>query len=495
MERERQQIMIILFVVLAFLLTGCGHHCCAVLEGPTAEWPAPIIAKAEKPMTKPKVEQPKPGTKKKVESVETKESKPETKPEAVEPGEEELPPKAPAEKVTPKPTETKEAEPKKTEEPKPPTEPKEPLDTEIKEKEAKVILESSMQGEPVGMVQSPYTVKCVITNKGNKLADNYQLKTVLPEGLKYEDKSLEPTKIHKFEKLEPTKDKLHEFKLLAEQPGNYTIQAEVLLDNAVVHKSTLPVEMKKAELTVALDGPKEVNMEIHFEYTMTVKNSGQVSLADITLQDKFQEKLPDKKVAGFIYISSSPEGVYTEEKGWVTWKVGDLNPGQDKAFKLKLTGIEKGSFLNRVRAKDAKNLTIARAEIETKVGGTIGLQVNHYDTTNPVEVGDKTTYVVEVSNQGQKDATNVQLVDTFPIEATLVDVPTPEGTDIPLTHKVEGNKIIFDPIDILKPGAKVIFRITVKPTKPGDLVNTATIQSSDFGQPITKQVGTKAVSK
>lgn len=484
----------ILAIAMIFAMTGCRyyHHCCTPVDGPMVDWPTEAV-KPEKPVEKPK-EQTKAVTKKKSEAPEVK-PETEAKPaEPVEPPEitpEEPKVKKPVEPITEKTAPTTKPEAPIISEPKPPSE---LLDPDLLgEEKPKASLESTFEGTTTGIIKVPHLVKCIISNRGNKAVDNFHLKTILPKGLVFEDDAVETTKMNKFDKLEPGNKKIHEFKVVAEKVGPYTIQAEVILDEIVVHTSSFALEMKdKPKLSLNVNHPAKVNMEVQFEYTISITNPTQVALKDVTVEDKLQEKSAEKKTAaGFIYISSTPEGIYDEESGIVTWKIGDLNPSQEKSIKIKLTAIEKGIIPNTVIATDAQKLVREEKKIEIEVQTAIGLQLNQFDTTDPVEVGEKTTYVLEVSNQGFKDATNVRIVDMIPVEAAFVEANV-EGTEVPITHKLEGNKVIFDPIDFLKPGSKVIFRITIKATQPGDLLNNVEVQTAEFGSPIIKGEGTKA---
>ncbi len=124
-----------------------------------------------------------------------------------------------------------------------------------------------------------------------------------------------------------------------------------------------------------------------------------------------------------------------------------------------------------------------------------GLQSQQFDIDDPVDVGEKTTYVLEVWTNGPKNAMNVKVTDILPAGTTFVSAKVEGIEDTSIEYKVDGGRIEFDAIPTLEPQKKVSFKITVQVEKAGDLVNTFEIQSNEFIKPIIKQEGTKAILK
>ena len=457
---EQWRLLAIIVVVIS-LLTGCCYRCCDVLDGPSVDWPEKLSLKPVKSEAPP------------VEKL----------PKTPEP----IPQKLPEPKPEPFPGQTIPQEPTQI--------PQEPFDLEIHKEQVK--LESTLQGEPVGIVATPHNVECLIRNNGNKIAATYQLKITLPPGLHFVDRPQESTITIDFKELGPKGALSHPFKVISDNPAVFLIKAEVIYQGVPAHTSTLSVEFRsRPKLGLKLEGPQRVNMESQFEYVLTVKNESMIVLENVKARDKLQD---GQMSPGLIYISSTPPGVYNEEKGYVTWPLGNLEPGQEKVIRLKVTTIEKGTIVNKAVAMDAGNLTFARATIQTEAIGAIGLQINCYDSEDPIEVNENTTYVAEISNQGLKDATNVRVRFILPLEGLFVNAIV-VGAELQINHKVEKNfqgntEIIFDPVEFLKPGKKITFKVTIKVIRAGDLINIVQLQSNEFSKTIRSQEGTKAITE
>lgn len=437
-------------VVIFASLTGCYHQeCCPLSKGPSLDFPSPYAPKETTPLAK---------------STLPVENKGEEKQKDKEVG-------------------TKREEKKAVT---PGIIPEEHFFTDSKSETKKVAIQLVLEAQAKGWIGAAHPIQCLITNPGDRNVESYQLRVTLPEDLTYEDGTPGLVKTYDLTNLKPQAKQSQEVKVIANKEGQYTIKGEILHLGEAVHTKTISIAFEqKAEIALTLDGPLQVNQESQFEYTITVENKGRVALVGITVQHQLER--------GLIYITSTPEGSYKNDKSRITWKIGDLLPAEQKTLKVKVTAIQRGEVYSEARAKDEKDLVFSHSKIKTEVVGSVGLQIQHYDTTDPVEVGETTIYVIELLNQGWKEANNVEVVDTIPPETSFVTATVEGMSNINFT--VNGQKIQFDVIRALVPKEKVTFRVSVKAEKVGDLLNTIEVRSDEFVKSIVKQEGTKAFKK
>lgn len=167
--------------------------------------------------------------------------------------------------------------------------------------------------------------------------------------------------------------------------------------------------------------------------------------------------------AEYIPFTFSPA---TEDKpATVSWKLGDILPQQTVwiEVQLKTTGCP-GRHRNFIKVHSlSSEETIAPIEAFWDVR-IYALRTNSsaiYDTEDPVEVGQTTTYVVEIRNEGEVFVEDLVLVCDWDDELRFVSARGPT------TFYVENDIIRFDPIPQFAPCEKVTFLITCLVVKPG----------------------------
>ena len=85
-----------------------------------------------------------------------------------------------------------------------------------------------------------------------------------------------------------------------------------------------------------------------------------------------------------------------------------------------------------------------------------GLTVDIDDADDPVEVGKPTRYTITVVNQGQAAASNVRIVANVP------DQMEPTGAKGPTTFKIEGQRVVFEPLMNLAGASEAAFQVDVR---------------------------------
>ena len=125
------------------------------------------------------------------------------------------------------------------------------------------------------------------------------------------------------------------------------------------------------------------------------------------------------------------------------------------------------------------------AVAKTNILTVSGLLLEVYDLEDPIRVGDETVYRVEVKNQGSGPDQNIQIVATLPESQSFVKSSGPTNST------VDGKKVTFAPMPILKPGETVRWEIRVKATAADDARFQIDLTSQTLTKPVTENEATR----
>ncbi len=151
-----------------------------------------------------------------------------------------------------------------------------------------------------------------------------------------------------------------------------------------------------------------------------------------------------------------------------------------------------------VKETTTVNVTPTRIETSGEVQGNfgtnevIGVQAQMHDTIDPVDVGGTTAYILEVWNNGPKEAKNVKIVGIIPPEASFVSAKV-DGLDYTVNAIVKNDRVIYDTIENLIPNNKITYEMKIHVEKVADIVGSFEIECSDFPRTVAKQEGTSVI--
>jgi uncharacterized repeat protein (TIGR01451 family) len=104
----------------------------------------------------------------------------------------------------------------------------------------------------------------------------------------------------------------------------------------------------------------------------------------------------------------------------------------------------------------------------------VDLSITKADTPNPVNAGETLTYILTVTNNSLATATGVRVTDTLPADVSLEISVTPS----------QGNCVascqLTCELGTISGGGSATVTIIVRPTRPGNLVNVATVSGAQF---------------
>lgn len=315
----------------------------------------------------------------------------------------------------------------------------------------------------------PWTIR--VTNTGNFCAYDVVLTDTLPAGLTHE--SGNRTLTAEIGTLAPGESREVTVNTTAVAAGEHINNVSVNASNAASAESQAGVFVVLAGLEVAKTGPELEFVGKQVAYTITVTNTGEVDLQDVVVTDTVpaQNRL----------LSAPGAQVDGNTATWTT----NLAAGQSREFQLTVLGLEAGTFCNQVAAQSAAYELSVHDDACTEWRGHPALLMEVIDTEDPLLIGQETTYVIQITNQGTAPDHNVRLEATVPPELEIVRASgDTEG-------RIDGRQISFAPYEVLQAKEIIQYRVVARAVAEGDARFRAQMQSDLIRTPVPQEESTQ----
>jgi uncharacterized repeat protein (TIGR01451 family) len=127
----------------------------------------------------------------------------------------------------------------------------------------------------------------------------------------------------------------------------------------------------------------------------------------------------------------------------------------------------------------------AEAEANIEIRGLPAFRLNVTDRDDPLEVGRRTVYTIEVTNEGTLPGSRVEVVAEVPRQMRFV------AATGPAVYTVEGSKVKFAALDGLAPRQTWTYTVEVTALEPGDARFQVELRSSSLTEPVVVQQSTR----
>ncbi len=261
----------------------------------------------------------------------------------------------------------------------------------------------------------------------------------------------------------------------AEQSGTAVNVAKATASNAapVEAPATTVIQQIAANLVVTCQEVRFVNQPQKTEIVFA--NVGGVALTNVTITARWSNQLKVR--------TTEPQATITGQQA--VWTIPSLAPGQQKSIVMSMMCMAPGRECIEVMAQNSQITKTAQCCTEWK--GQPALLLEVIDTQDPVSVGEETTYVIEVTNQGTALDENIRITVTFPQETQAIKI----GPDIPGT--IQGKKVVFQAVPVLQPKQKVKYSIVAKGLSVGDTRLVTELESKMLTRPVREEESTQVV--
>jgi len=311
-----------------------------------------------------------------------------------------------------------------------------------------------------------YTV--VVQNTGNTIAKDVRVIDLVPDGLS----SASGQKELSFQvgDLDPGASKNIPVPLKAEKRGKVRNVAVAESSNAGKVEAEAITVIAQPGIEIAKSTPdKSIFVNRVATYEIVVSNTGDTDLTGVVLTD-----------------SAAPETVIATAEGatvsgtTATWNVGELKTGEKKAFAVKILSRVPGTFVNRASVVTAQGLSDT-AQDSTEWKGITGILLEMADDTDPIQVGETSTFTIRVTNQGANQAImELNIVATLPEELDVI------ANTVSDAGVVSGKTITWPAMQNVAPKVTVGRTFSVKAVRAGDARSKVSITTLLRKDPIEK---------
>jgi len=267
-----------------------------------------------------------------------------------------------------------------------------------------------------------------------------------------------------------------ELTLTAATPARGTNTLIARGDAGLIVKDVVEFDVIAPDLKVAIDGPNRRYLDREATFTMSVANPGTAPAKNVELV----AQLPP----GLKFVSTNNSGHYDQTRNAVIWNLEQLPAGEMGRAQFTAIPNSMGDFAINAKARADRDLA-AEQDHKLLVEGFAALHFGVMDQIDPIEVGDETTYTINVENQGSKTASNIQFVAVVPEGME----PISGNGNAPAI--IRGQQIVFQPIAKLPPKATTSLQVVVRGIRPGDQKLRVQMQSDDIPNPVIKEESTR----
>ncbi len=418
---------------------------------------------------------------------------------------------------------------------------------------AKPRLELQLSGPATAKVGSTVRFEAVLKNVSNVLATDLVITDTFDEGLKHLvarspiEKSLgdigpgQSQSVYlSFQVMKPGK-LCHSFEITG--AGGVVVRRQGCLTATAQTRPQPAIEVKKT-------GPRQLRFGTIAEFTIEIRNTGNVPLTNLRIEDRYDRALePTHATEGY---AVDDEGLPIDEQGrpsdMLFWRLPRLEAGATHKLEVHckcLAAVK--SACNRVTVSCVERPPVAHEaclEIlpkpvppagtgtppatepplaaeppqddnrptepidappksdEAATSGTQGsttsvplgpaeLKLSIASFKNPARVGDQVKYQIDVTNQGQTSDKGVTLVVKFPAEMRPVQL----SMVAPVQYKITDGQITFQPIAELRAGEPLQYVISFEMLRGGTVQLEATLSSDGRQKPITRTETTEIIAR
>ncbi|HBG78778.1 MAG TPA: hypothetical protein DDW84_08065 [Phycisphaerales bacterium] len=232
----------------------------------------------------------------------------------------------------------------------------------------------------------------------------------------------------------------------AQKAGVYTGSAVATADGGIKvmsPASTIAVKSPKLSLTQKCSDVQYLDREL--VYDITVSNIGDWAAVNTIIETQIP--------AGASFVRASDGGALVGGK--VVWKIASLAPGATANVSAVYMPGGIGTLISSTTASAGCCESVS-ATAQTKVVGVPAILLEVVDITDPIKVGQSTTYQIIATNQGSAVGTNISIVATLEPEMTYVSCAGATS------GMFADGTITFAPLPTLAAKTKAIWNVTVK---------------------------------
>ncbi len=333
-------------------------------------------------------------------------------------------------------------------------------------------LNLAMSDPGVANINVPITWQISLHNPGSGPATNVLLSAGFDAGLEHERRA-NPLEMA-LGTIAAGETKTVPLTLTPRRVGQFAVRVTATADGGLRAEAQKSITVQTARLSIDVKGPAARYVDQAVTWDITVNNPGDVPLSNLVVRDQLPAEITFQNASALGQLLT----------GQVVWNIGNLGAHEQKA--LQVTGrcakITARAVNIAVASADPNVQEQAEAALEIRGLPAFGLDI--IKTGDPVAVGGKVSYRINVTNTGSLPADQVEVTVVMPRELKL------SGSNGPSTARIEGNKIIFPAVDAVQAKQALAYTIDATGALAGDARVRAELRASALAEPVVKEVST-----
>ena len=315
----------------------------------------------------------------------------------------------------------------------------------------------------------------LLSNPGTGTAKNVVLTENVPPQLQHEARDSVLT--YNVGDLKPNETRTIHLTMTAIRAGKFVNSLTATADPGLNAESRFDMEVIAPQLKMTVQGPTRRFLEREGSYKLAISNPGTASATHVAMR----VQLPN----GLEFVRANNSGVYDRQTRTVRWLLEELPANDSGDVELVVVPTQIGQQTLVYQATADKGIA-DNGQKECLVEGMAALLTQLSDTSDPVLIGEKTTYSINVVNQGTKAAQNVRVSAQIPAGMEFLNA------EASTSYRMgPNNTVVFDPAPQLPPKAEIRFKILVKAVNPGDQRLKLSVVSDELSSPVTKEESTQ----
>jgi len=249
-------------------------------------------------------------------------------------------------------------------------------------------------------------------------------------------------------------------------------------------KSSQAIEVLEPKLKLEMAGPSQKYTNTEDIYELVVQNPGTAPARNL----RVGVFVPDARGVR----RASPGHSLTAASRKLEWTIDHVDPGESKKLKFEYRVGPMGTYPFTVEARGDSGLA-EKQSLTTTVTGVADVEFQVAEKSRIIDVGDTTEYVINVRNQGTKDAEKLLISATLSDNLEVVETDGHEGSAAKSPQ--DPKQTVFPTVDHLPAGQEMTYVIRVKALKPGVSSCTVKLHHEDLGsERLEKKVATPRVT-
>jgi uncharacterized repeat protein (TIGR01451 family) len=337
-------------------------------------------------------------------------------------------------------------------------------------------LDVRMSGPEMAMVGAPLEYQIEIRNSGDAPIASVLLTDDFDAGLEHESRA-NPIK-KTLGPIAPGETATVKLALTPRQPGKLVNRVKATADGGLSGQTQHVVEVRTAALKVDVSGPERRYVNKPVTWQIRVSNPGEMPLSNIVVRDLLPPEL------GF--VSASANGV-ARGPGEVVWTLPTLPPGQQQVLELTTNALQTSPrAVNRVQVI-ADGGVQGQASGGVEINGLPAFRIEVRDSADPIEVGQRVRYDIEIINRGSLPGSDIQIAAILPPQLRVANIRGPTQP------KVEGARVLFPPLATLPVGQKIAYGVEAEAVQPGKAIFQVDLQTPLLREPVIQQESTTII--